>query len=797
MSRGTILAPLMFIALMFCSALYVQGAEDPGEDQGRYFGSERIYNSTRSLSGGMGAGDLDGDGDIEVVFCDFSGNVVMLSPQSDGSFNALPIWEEEGPQGTDRGLFDLVVADVLEDFPGPEILVGGYSGNLYAIHREGGLWTHTVLYTTPMYDDVKRIRIFDIEVADVDPAPGPEILIGSMINDQLEPDRYLRYVYRSGSDWDSVEIEVPDAVKVIDVGDADPTLDGDEIYITTSGWNEVGGTDSSLVQLHRNGTSWDQRTLFRNPENLIANVRVGEFWSGHEGKELITAGLSGWCRVFWENGGTFQRKDVFQAKTSAGESSAIEGLAIGDFNPRHDGDEAMVTGYYNVVTQVYEVEGEVVGETAWKTDAENIRLEFAGVEVVDVSDKFSGNEVLVANLAGWIEMLYYQDDGLSLILPDGTLEVDVDSVEQFNIEIIPEGSVSGDLVVDITGGDMVDVIYDRDHSLVQGERLNVPVVIDPISGEERTFRLNVTVSVGDISRSGEVTVRIVPAGGGFSILVQPSTVILYDKGGNTMTSTVSLVGAEAYDQIELSVNEVNGLSIMVDSPIRPGDTKNLIIQANPGFIGSRTLTLTGSYNGVPIAQASIMVEVRSLSQELDFQLKKDSNDRYFVRIFLNGSAPVKGMTIAIQIGDEVIYRTTLDMEPNSQVDLPPLALEKGDKGQVSVKATNVADADIEIMNLGPVEIPDDEKDKSSGWELLLGVVIIVIAIVVVIVLFLFVKPKQDPGDDASIEGIGGRRKYDYRTDEEPVRRGRISEREIPRRRAEPRGPPRRPRGPRS
>ncbi len=128
---------------------------------------------------------------------------------------------------------------------------------------------------------------------------------------------------------------------------------------------------------------------------------------------------------------------------------------------------------------------------------------------------------------------------------------------------------------------------------------------------------------------------------------------------------------------------------------------------------------------------------------------------------------------------------------------PPLALEKGDKGQISINATNVADDDIEIMNLGPVEIPDDEKDKSSGWEILLGGVILVFAIVVVVILFLFTKPKQEPGDDASIEGIGGRRKYEYRTREEPLRRGHIPEREVPRRRAEPRGPPRRLGGPRS
>ena len=797
MSRGIKIATLMLVIIFLGSIPGVSGQEEIGALG--YFGSERIYNSTRSLSGGMGAGDLDGDGETEVAFCDFSGNVVMIDPQPDGSLRALPIWQEEGPQGTDRGLFDLVVADVLDENDGPEILVGGYSGNLYAIYRESDLWTHTIIHTNPMYDDTKKIRIFDIEVADVDPAPGDEILLGSMINDQIDPDRYLRYVYRTGADFDYVEIEVPDAVKAIDVGDADSTRSGDEIYITTSGWNELGGTDSSLVQLHRNGTSWDQQILFRNQENLIANVRLGEFWSGHAGNELITAGLSGWCRVFWESGSVFERKDVFQAQTAAGESSAIEGLAIGDFNPANDGDEAMVTGYYNIVTQVIEVEGEIIAETAWKTEAEDIRLEFAGVEVADVTDRHEGNEVMLANLAGWIEMLYHQEDGLDLILPQEVVEVDVDSTQQFDVEVVPRGSVAGDLVVDITGGDLVDVIYDRFQTLEQGESLKIPVVLDPLSSGERNFRLNVTVTVGGMERSGEVTVRVVPAGGGFSISVQPSTLVLYDKGGNTRTSQITLVGAEAYDQIELSVNQINGLSIMIDSPIRPGDTKNIIVQAEPGFTGSRSITITGSHNGMPIAQASLLVDVLSLSQNLDFQLRKDDSDRYFVRIYLNGSGPVNGMTVAVQLDDEIIYMTTLNMDPDSYVDLPPLALDPGDQGTLKVNATNIANQEIEIMNMGPIDIPDDEDDERSGWEIMVGAVLILIAIIIVALLFIFTKPKARP-EDASIESIGGRRKYDYRPHDRDVRRGSLPERrgppERPGRRPEPRGPPRRPGGPR-
>ena len=55
-------------------------SETRGEVAG-YFGSERIYESTsRSLSGGMDIGDVDGDGEVEVAVCDFKGVLFLLDP---------------------------------------------------------------------------------------------------------------------------------------------------------------------------------------------------------------------------------------------------------------------------------------------------------------------------------------------------------------------------------------------------------------------------------------------------------------------------------------------------------------------------------------------------------------------------------------------------------------------------------------------------------------------------------------------------------------------------------------------
>lgn len=783
MSRRSIIS-FLTVCILLSGPLFIEhgsGSDVTRGELGGYFGSERIYNSSRSLSGGMGSGDLDGDGDVEVAFCDFSGNVIMLDPGEDGSFRAVPIWEQEGPQGTEKGLFDLAVADVLEDTDGPEMLVGGYTGKVYAIYRTGDVWTDEVIYTMPIGKDGKPIRIFQIHVADIDPAAGEEILLGSMLNDQEDPDRYLRYLYRNGSGFASVEIPLPDTVKAIDVGDADPAVEGPEIYVTTSSWNDQGGTDSELLEVFRSGTGWVHRTLFRNDENLIANVRVGDVWSGHPGNELVIAGLSGWCRMLYEVNGTFLRKDIFQAKTSAGESSALEGLAIGDFNPLHDGDEAMVTGYYNEVTQIMEVDGDVIADLAWKTQAANVKLELSGVEVEDVSPNMPGNEVLIASLQGWIEMLHFQDDGLFIELPEETLEIEGSSSVRFDLVIRSEGRVNGDATVSITGGDRADIIYDRFIQLEFGSVLKIPVVISSLSEEERTFELQVNVSSSGLFAEGTVEVHVVPSGGGFTIIVDPSYVTMYDTSGNTFVSRVSLSGAEAYDRIDLSVNNVDGMNVVVDTPLKPGEEANLIVSVDQGFSGSRSITITGSYNNVPISQASLFVNVLKLRDVMNCQLMRDEANNRIIRVYLNASAPVHGLTMTVYLDERTLLKQNVELEGDSYVDLPPVSLEPGDEGDLYIEVTNVAQEQVGVWDLGIVKI-EKETEKSRGWEFAVGIVILLIALAVVGLLFLFVKPRQgELEQEASLEGIGGRRKYDYHPQkEEPVRRGRV-----------PRGPERR------
>ncbi|MGA1873369.1 MAG: hypothetical protein ACMUHY_06825, partial [Thermoplasmatota archaeon] len=276
--RSLIVLSGLVLVLSLFSSVFSEGStiETSGEVGGVFAGDE-IYRSSRSLSGGMSSGDPDRDGDLEVTFCDFEGNVIILEPRGDGGFDPVFIWQVEGPQGSNKTLFDLIVADIDPGKEGQEIITAGDAGTplkeIYMIHYNGTGWESEVIHRS-------QFRTFDLELGDVDPAPGQEILFGSF---KHEEDFALHYLYRDGSLWKERSIPTTEAVKAITVADADPTVEGEEIWACIAGWNQLGGVESHLVELYKVGGVWKEDIIYSHDTELISNVRVGELWSGHEG----------------------------------------------------------------------------------------------------------------------------------------------------------------------------------------------------------------------------------------------------------------------------------------------------------------------------------------------------------------------------------------------------------------------------------------------------------------------------------------------------------------------------------
>ncbi len=200
MNRSRFLVAMALISLLVIGAVPMMGdggsvSETRGEVAG-YFGSERIYESTsRSLSGGMDIGDVDGDGDVEVAVCDFKGVLFLLDPDGEGGYSSRTIWEESGAI-QERTLFEVKIWDFIPEREGLEMAVGGYSRNITMIYYEEGEWVSEVIYRSPH-------RIINMALADVDDAPGMEILFAS---DKDPEDWNLRYIARDGTDWAVTEI---------------------------------------------------------------------------------------------------------------------------------------------------------------------------------------------------------------------------------------------------------------------------------------------------------------------------------------------------------------------------------------------------------------------------------------------------------------------------------------------------------------------------------------------------------------------------------------------------------------
>ncbi|MCU0798057.1 MAG: hypothetical protein MUC62_00085 [Candidatus Thermoplasmatota archaeon] len=768
--------------------LPVQLAADHGTrgEVGGYMKGELIYNSTRSLSGGLGVGDVDDDGEVEVIFCDFEGNVVMLEASQDGSFRAGKIWQEGGEPGTDKGLFDLVIMDALSTSDGPEILVGGYSGKLYAVHKNGEDWTSTVLVRSPF-------RIFEIELGDIDPAVGEEVLYGSMQNDQVTPDRYLRYVRRTaGDNYEQVEVPVPEAVKAIDVADADPDVEGEEIWITTSAWNDKGGTESTLVELWNEGGTWKNRVMFTDPNNLLTNVKVGELWSGHDGNEMVITSLGGWCYLGYMEGGILKVKPIFEAKTETGSNFGLEGLAMGDINPRHPGDEALVTGYYNRVYQVVEVSGEVIADLAWEKDSEEMKLELSGVEIADVTAVHPGNEGLIASLQGWIEMLNYEQDGLSVSIPGQRFELVQGGEVRVPLRIVPSGLLRGPLVLEIETDPSINVMYPTGLNIDDHDPLDLMVVIEakgPLSN--RDIDIGVQAKVGTYTDQGTIRLSLEGSGSSLTLFTEPASGVVYTALGSHLRVRVGILGGEEYDALDLEVSDSEGLLTSVNTPIVPGEDEYMTILPIKGVsLGMRSVTVTASYAGVAVSEADFIIEVRKLSDDLDAVVTRIDDQRFIARLLYNGSVPVNHVSVEFMLGSKKVGSfddVTLGPRSNLSIDI---LLDKGETGILTVFIDDLGQEEIATYNLGLIGRSSDGKSgKMDMFWVIVGVLLVLIALVFVGVALMYSRGTSD--SDARIDRIGdyrGSRVNHPMNRERTIARGQMG-RMPPERQAPRRAPP--------
>lgn len=750
------ITPFLLLPLIGSISAVGEQLETRGE-LGGFFSHQEIYASSRSLSGGMDTGDPDRDGDIEVAFCDFEGNVILLEQSDAGGFDPVVIWQVEGPQGSNRTLFDLIIHDLDPDLTGTEIITAGDAGSgsgkeVYLLHYDGSAWNSDVIYTS-------QFRIFDIEISDIDPAPGDEILLSSF---KHEEDFAIHYLYRSGSTWLSKQIPTTEAPKATTVADADPNIPGKEVWACVAGWNLEGGVESHLVKCYKDQGIWQEEIIYTNPTELISNVKVGDLLSTHQGNEIIIAELSGWCRYLYHDGTEFQVEDIFQADTTSGSPSGLEGLAIGDFNPLHDGDEAMVTGYYNKVTQIIEFEGDLVADLAWEKDVENPRLEISGVEVGDVLENESGNEVLIASLQGWIELLVLQEDDIEMNAPLDEVQIDIGSSRNVYVEVIPVGYHSGPITVTVDPVTGLDIQIPSNLELKQQTILEVPIDIEvlPSFGDPREITLTVGAASGGYDASIDITLDVTTGGStDVNLVIDPQIGTLYREGGSTHVSKLSLENADSYDYLEISSAEVEGLQIYANTPISPGQEQDITVSVDDmPATGAYTVSITASYNGLTVAQGSLLINIISMADGFETSVRKVKNEdnMYLATVEFDGPLDVDMVQVDIFIGDEKTFSDAMDFSSGENFTYP-ITISEDTEGGIRVELATLGGTSIKQSSITDAEYVKPGDDEADPILVYIAAVIVVILIIVMVLLIVFYKPSPD--DQTDLQDIGAPTKY--------------------------------------
>lgn len=725
-----------------------------GEGDLGHFSSQLIYNRSRVLGAGVGIGDLDDDGLGDVSICDFQGNVLVLKYQQDGTFESQTVWTEPGPPTKSKSLNEIKVTDVLLDKPGPEILVGGNSRNLTVVYYEEG-WISEVLYES-------STQIWSMGIGEFDPqSDGNEIFLSSF--DESMDDRVLRYLKRDGTGgWISEEIPMPHTIKAVDVLDIDSTIPGNEVWVTTSLQmkDPVTGDDmtqSLLLEVYHDGSGWKYNEIDRNEGKLIANLRGGDVWSGHAGNELLTVDFDGNCTLYWENGGIFESKVVFSATDDLGNYALLEGMAIGNFNPLNDRDEALVTGYYNDVTQIIEESGEVVPDLVWSKDLENIALEISGINVGDALPDHPGDEIIVGSREGWVEIVYFEYDGFDIEVPAGDVDVLEGTTRDLSMRVVPSGYYTGTVDISVTGDEGLELDYPGSVTIESHDpvEFTFSITAPNIGTPESVVLITVKAESGSevITRSMKIIIRGI--GGQSTMSIDPPSGRIYKELGETFIAVVSLDDWTDLDMVAIEVESDPTLNALCDTPlIRDGNVTLRVMALANATEGSKRVDLVALDNGVPVAKGIVDVTIMSLSDLFSRDLREVGDNSYAVDLKFLGSDPVSQVNLEIRVGGSLVDSRSTGFESGDMVTFNFSVREPGEK-EVVVVMKNPANTIFAEYEVGTVEFQEEEGSKFFQY-VIMGIVVLLI--VVIIVLAISYKPSKEV-EDETLQSIGGPSKY--------------------------------------
>ncbi|MCK5773801.1 MAG: hypothetical protein KAH57_08425 [Thermoplasmata archaeon] len=390
---------------------------------------------TDSLLHGCDIGDLDPtiEGN-EAVVVGFTREAYSIwYDQSNSTWHSSLICNDTG------NLRKAVIADILPENPGNEVVIASKSGKVLLAYGDAHNWT-----VETIYDGVPLARI---AVGDVDPDEGLEIYVGAdTFNDQGIDNPTIIGIKKDGTDWITKTIlSDTDKNRGVWVGDVDPNVDGQELYIF--GYSRI------LYQAHGSfSTGYEVSDLYKDTARGH-EIRIGDLLTDRPGYEIGIVGYSEALKVIYPSG--------WEAETAYTSGDATDGVAIGELLSEHEGSEAVILSRdMGVYLSYYEPDTDSwFTEKIWTAQGQGLTP-----AIGDLMPDKPGNEILVVGLSAGLEDAEDAGNGLATVL---YREAGVwTPVKVFEVPSLLHGCDIGDVDPGISGNEAVIVGFTREAYMI-------------------------------------------------------------------------------------------------------------------------------------------------------------------------------------------------------------------------------------------------------------------------------------------------------------------------------------------
>ncbi|MEA3557942.1 MAG: hypothetical protein U9R75_01685, partial [Candidatus Thermoplasmatota archaeon] len=240
---------------------------------GATWNAERAFTFSRLIHGC----DI---GDVDPTIPGEEGILTTFADDGTGTGRAYMIWYDQNANAWNSSLIfhdgynvrKVVIADILTDRPGLELVTVSKSGNVTIAYGGSDGWTYEVIYENPD-EPMARVAVGDVDTS----TPGLEIYAGT------DTFKVLGFK-RNGDEWDMQEIFTDtNKIRGVWVGDVDPNVPGNEIYSY--------GYSTRLVQITGTfGGGWTAKDIFMDSARAH-EIRIGDIHP-NDGNEIVLVGYS-------------------------------------------------------------------------------------------------------------------------------------------------------------------------------------------------------------------------------------------------------------------------------------------------------------------------------------------------------------------------------------------------------------------------------------------------------------------------------------------------------------------------